>query len=179
MNVITMAYCPTMEPFAQEIENNLREVKIIPAYSAAQVLNMLRSGEVDSVLIGRTAKKSEINADTGCLRLKEGITLAYRTKAGIPVSRLREIEVVTYLEPERVEGVKDLFAEVIHLDTLNDCLKYNLEVPVLVDWQDYRDDFELLIPMNEGGKSPEFRAPVIYYSPNVDEEILQKITAAL
>ncbi len=175
MDKITMAYCPTMEPFAQEIENNLENVKMIPASSAREVLQFLRYNRVDSVLIGRVAEKRELDENTKFFRLKKGLTLVYKVKSGISVEQLKNVEVLTYLDLEKIAHVKDFFARVVHLDSLEECLKYNLNVPVLVDWEDFRDDFSLLIPMTMTGKAPEFRAPVIYYKKDIDEGILRKI----
>ena len=62
----------------------------------------------------------------------------------------------------------------MQLDSLEECLKYKLEVPVIIDWKDYRDEFELLIPLTSQGKAPQFRAPVLYYK-DVENKILDKI----
>ena len=170
MEKYSMAYCPTMEPFAKIIENKFENIETIPANSAAEVLYMLRSNQVDSVLIGRTAKKREIDSQTKFFRLKGGITLAFKGKYAIPVEQLKEAEAITYLEQEKVADVKKYFGKIHFLPTLEECLKYNLDIPTIVDWEDFDDSFELLIPMNETGKVPEFRAPVIYYKNFYEEQ---------
>ncbi len=178
---ITMAYCPTMTPYADAIESqkeqenvfgNEYDIELIPASSAGEVLYMLKTNRVDSVLIGRSAKKSELDDKVSSFRMLDGVTLVYKVKAGVPVEQLKEIEVLTYLKPEKIARVKNFFKKVTFLDTIDECLNSNLEIPVIIDWHDFRDDFELLIPMNDYGKVPEFRAPVLYYKVNMSDDFL-------
>ncbi len=99
----------------------------------------------------------------------------YRQKTGIPVESLKGIDVITYLSPERISHLSSFFRHIKHLESLEDCLNFRLEVPVIIDWNDYRDDFELLIPMNKmGEKVQEFRAPVLYHI-GIPDEIVLKI----
>ncbi len=178
MEKITIAFCPTMATYASEIKENSHAVEIIDAGSAAQALGMLRSDYADAVLIGRTAQKRELSPDTKEKRLREGITLVYKMKTGIPVDQLSQIPVVTYLKEDRLGELKNAFAKIYFVPTLDDCVKDGLETPVLMDWNDYRDEFELLIPMTSTGKDPRFRAPVLYYK-NLDEETLSEIERSL
>lgn len=76
------------------IHGALKSVRLVPAGSAAAVLGLLRSGAVDSVLIGRTAKTAELADDTKFERLREGLTLVYREKTVVHeelVTRIREM----------------------------------------------------------------------------------------
>ena len=51
-----------------------------------------------------------------------------------------------------------------------------LSIPTLVDWNDFEEDYQLLIPMdNNRNKLSSFRAPVIYFNKNVDDSILKSI----
>ena len=179
MENIKLAYCPTMEPFAGSIDEAVTSVELIPAPSAAMVLQMLTSGAVDSVLIGRVAKSRELTGDIGFRRLRDGITLVYRQKAAVPEEQLREIPVKTYLPESSLRGITELFASVDFLPALDECVKDGLTLPVLIDWRDFRDSFELLIPVNENGKVPLFRAPVIYYRTEVPPEVVERIAAAV
>jgi hypothetical protein len=174
MEKFKIGYCPTMQVYAKNIASNIEEVEMIQYASAGQVLAMLKEDMLDGVLIGRTASSTEINAKTDFVRLKKGVTLAFKTKYGIPEKELKNVDVLTYLKPEQVEHVKHFFHQIYFLPSLDDCLKEKLEVPVIVDWNDFRDDFQLLIPMNENGKTQQFRAPVIYHK-NIDNEIIDRI----
>ncbi len=163
-NSIKIAYCPTMEVFMNAL-SDMEGLEIIPVSSAGQALFLLKSGTVDAVIIGRRAKRQELGDDTRFLRIKGGYTLVYRQKTGIPVESLKDIEVLTYIDDEKISHISGFFGAVKHLNSLDECLKYGLEIPVVIDWDDYRDDFELLIPVNERGeKVPEFRAPVLYHN---------------
>ncbi len=174
----TLAYCPTMEPFAQKIAAAVPNIQLMPMGGAAQVLSTLRGNRVDIALIGRVGYTRELDDGTNFLRLQEGLTLAYRQKAFLPEEKLKGIEVVTYLPPEKTAAVAHYFGHLTRLDSLEACLAYNLEVPVLVDWQDFRDDFGLLIPSTPFGKTPAFRAPVIYYK-KLDDDTLAQIQQAV
>ena len=178
MEKYKIAYCPTMQPYVETIAQRVDEVEMMNYSSAGQVLSMLRNSEIDGVLIGRTAASYEIDAKTEFVRLKDGITLAFKMKYGLPEVQLKDIDVLTYLKAEQVDHVKHFFKEIHFRESLDKCLQENLEVPVLVDWNDFRDDFQLLIPMNDFGKTQQFRAPVIYHK-NIDEQVIQKIKKAI
>lgn len=174
MKKIKMGYCPTMAKYARVIDKNIEEIEPVECYSAAEVMELLRRVEIDSGLIGRTARNEERTEKIKELRLKNGITLIYKMRTGISLEQLKSVEVVTYLPEEKVLNVKDFFGKIIHLSSIEECLKYRLEVPVIIDWKDYRDEFRLLIPVTNNGKVPHFRAPVLYYA-DIEKEILNKI----
>ena len=175
MEKTIIAYCPTMKPFAKTIENSIQEIETVEAASAAQALQMLRGDYVDSVLIGRAAKKRDLSDNSKEKRLLDGITLVYKTKTGVGSDQLSEIPVITYLSESDLGDLKNQFTKISFVSSLDECLTDNLETPVLIDWRDYRDEFELLIPMEAKGKDPRFRAPVLYYK-NLSDDVLSKIT---
>jgi len=175
MKKIRMAFCPTMEPFAESIATSIDSIEAVPAGSAAMVIKMLQGGMVESVLIGRTAKSYELDGDVKHKRLKEGVTLVYKDKTSIYQDQLKEIPVKTYLDKNSLGEVAGFFTKIAYLDSKDDCLNGDLSIPSLIDWRDFRDSFELLIPVNGTGKVPEFRAPVIYYNKSVDKNLIEKI----
>jgi len=175
MEKIRIAFCPTMKSFAESIHHEIDTVQLVPAGSAAVVLEMLKGGMVESVLIGRTAKSYELGNDIEFKRLKEGITLVYKDKTSISKDQLKEIPVKTYLDKDSLGGVAGFFTKIAYIKSKDDCLKGGLSIPALINWRDFRDSFELLIPVDENGKVPEFRAPVIYYNKNVDKSLIDKI----
>ncbi len=171
---IKIAFCPTMGVFMEEL-NSISEIEQVPVPSAGQALFLLKSGAVDGTIIGRYAKRSELPRESEFVKLRGGQTLIYRQKTGIPVEALKDVQVITYLSPEGIHHLSGFFKSVEHLERLEECLKYGLEVPVIIDWNDYRDDFELLIPVNEmGEKILEFRAPVLYHM-EIPEGIVSQI----
>ncbi len=169
-----IAYCPTMEPFAEKIRKKSKKVEMIPMGSAAQVLSMLRNGDIDGVLIGRYAKKRELDSSTKRHIFHEGYTLIHSMKQGIDVKQLKRIPIKTYIAKNKIKHIMPLLGEVEFFDSFENCLAGGWDTPVLIDWKDYRDEFELLIPMNSFGKIPVFRAPVLYYK-DIDSEIINQM----
>ena len=171
---VKIAFCPTMGVFMEEL-SDMDEIEQVPVPSAGQALFLLKSRAVDGTIIGRYAKRSELPEGSSFVKLRGGQTLIYRQKTGIPVEVLKDVQVITYLSPESVSHLSGFFKSVEHLESLEECLKYGLEIPVIIDWNDYRDDFELLIPVNRRGeKVLEFRAPVLYHT-GIPEVIVSKI----
>ncbi len=175
MEKIRLAFCPTMTPFAQDIRNNIDTVQLLPGNSAAMVLQMLKRGMVESVLIGRTAKSYELGNGIKYKRLKEGITLIYKDKTSIYKDKLKDIPVMTYLNKDSLGKIANYFTKIAYTKSRDDCLNGDLSIPILIDWRDFRDSFELLIPIDERGKLPEFRAPIIYYSEKVNNDLIENI----
>ncbi len=173
-----IAFCPTMTPFADNISKSVKEVKMIEMGSAAQVLGALRGGTVDGILIGRYAKAQELSAGTEREIFRGGYTLVYKVKSGISEEQLKGLTIKTYLDKDRLSDFIPLFGSVEYLGSLDECITDGLEAPVLIDWKDYRDDFELLIPLNAGGKVPLFRAPVLYYK-DMDRSLIDQIRSAV
>ena len=164
-----------MGVFMREL-SDMAEIEQVPIPSAGQALFLLKSGAVDGTIVGRYAKQTELGDEPEFLKLRGGKTLVYMQKTGIPVDALKDVQVLTYLSPDEISHLSPFFGKVEYLGSLGECLKYGLEIPVIIDWNDYRDDFELLIPVNERGeKVLDFRAPVLYHS-GLPENILNEIT---
>ena len=171
-----MSFCPTMAPYAEMIAKGVEGIEPYPSSSAAMVLNMLSRGMIDMALIGREAYSDEVNSNIGKKRLKDGYTLIYTEKVAIPEEKLGEIPIKTYLPKEVAEKILPEPKNIVYCQTLEGCVNPDNDLPVLIDWKDFKDEFELLIPINkEGGKTPVFRAPVIYYRKNISKEIIDKI----
>ena len=179
MSKIKIAYCPTMEKYANVIGSKVADIDLINANSAAQVLAMLKENLVDIVLIGRTAKSWEINNHIDFLRLKNGYTLIYKQKMGIYYADLKQVEINTYINREKIKDIAHLFKKINFFTNFDDCLKNGLDIPILIDWKDFRDEFELLIPMDENGKVAYFRAPVLYYNRNVNNQLIKNLKNAI
>ncbi len=170
-----IVYCPTMHSYAEELSERMNFLEFIPVSSAADALYFLNGRHVEAVLIGRVAKQMEIDGEILPYRLKNGNTLVYEKKIVVPYDYLKRLEVKTYLSKNTLQ-IKDAFKRVAFFHSLEECLdKEGLKVPILINWRDYRDDFELLIPVNDLGKVPYFKAPVLYYVKESleDDELLR------
>ncbi len=173
-----IAYCPTMKPYAEALGAKINEVSMLEMSSAAQVLGALRSGSVDGVLIGRYAKKKELEEGTEREIFKEGYTLVYKTKGGISESELKDLAVKTYLGKDELGDYIPLFRKIDYFRSFKACVEDGLETPMIIDWKDFRDDFEMLIPLNKSGKLPVFRAPVLYYR-DIDFSVIKRMREVL
>ena len=168
-----IAYCPTMAPYVQDFRH-IEGLDFFNMGSAAQAFMSYLSGQTDAVLVGRVANKREIDDKTVETRFKEGLTLVYRQKIGVDKDELKNITVLTYLDENRTAAFNDMFAKIERKPDIDACLEDDLQTPLLLDWQDFRDDFQLLIPMDQNGKVALFRAPVLYHR-GISAEILDKM----
>ncbi len=177
---IKLGFCPTMAHYAEIIEKEVKGIEIITYPGAAIVMRALLNKMIDVALIGREAYSDEINANILKRRLKNGYTLVYREKVAIPEEKLNEVPVKTYLYKEIVEKILPNPDNLIYCETLEGCDNQENDLPLLIDWKDFSDKYELLIPINSNGeKTPAFRAPVIYYNKKVSEEIIGKISSII
>lgn len=116
--MIKIAYCPTMKQYAETISKNINEVDMLEGSAAAAVLAAFREDQVDGVLIGRRAKRYEIDERTKFRKLQSGLTLVYLQKAAIDEAQLSSIPVKTYLKKERLLQVEHLLNQLnieVHL----------------------------------------------------------------
>ena len=165
MNKIKLAFCPTMERFAEVFEQDIKELSTVPAGSASEVLFMLRAGEVEAVLIGREAYLHELAPDIKKKRLHGGYTLVFSRKMALLKEQLPGIPVKTYLPAEIASEILPDSKNIEFCGSPEECEKIHPEMPMLIDWKDFKDEYKLLIPVEpNGAKDPVFRAPVIYYN---------------
>jgi hypothetical protein len=181
MNRLQLAFCPTMTPYAEVFNREIDEITLVQVPSAAQVMSMLRNGSIDIALIGRDASNRELIPEIAKKRLQGGVTLVYFQKSGIPKEQLLEIPIKTYISKERAEKVLPSLENVKFYSSLTECEQNDVGMPMLIDWEDYKDEYELLIPMeNNGAKVPEFRAPVIFYNfAKVSDDVVKKFESAM
>lgn len=160
---IKIGFCPTMAKYAEKIatENNFQP---IPFNGAAEALYFLKGDQIDIVLIGRKAEKKEFKGLEK--RLRDGYTLInQQRKQMIPKDLLPKIEIHTYLSPEIVRK-KFPELKLIHFHKkLSETLASGKII--LIDWKDWRDDFFLLIPVeNNYQKVEKYRTPFLYSKNN-------------
>ena len=160
---IKIGFCPTMTKYAKKIvaENDFQP---IPFSGAAEALYFLKGDQIDIALIGRKAGKKEFNGFEK--KLKDGYTLInQQRKQMIPKDFLPKIEIHTYLSPEIVRK-KFPELKLIHFHKeLSESLVGG-EI-ILIDWKDWRDNFFLLIPVeNNHQKVEKYRTPFLYSKNN-------------
>ena len=178
MKKIIIGYCPTMEPYALKIKNKLPDVEIYNLGSAANALAYQKNKETDVTLIGRKAKEHEISDETKELILKPGFTLVSNYRGMIEENNLKQITVHTAIKKEVAENFYPNFPNWKFYDDNKAALLGGLSEAVLIDWTEWKDDFELLIPMNDTGKSPQFRTPIIYFN-ELDDNTIATIKNAV
>ena len=174
-NDIKLGFCPTMTPFANQLKNNA-EVTLMPIPSAAQVMSMVSSNMIDIALIGREAYSHELTDHTKKTRLQSGYTLVYSEKSGIPKEQLKTMPIKTYVSKEIAEKILPTLENVKFYPSLKECEENDIGMPMLIDWADFKDEYQLLIPIEPtGGKVAIFRAPVIYYNDIIEEAIVENL----
>ena len=147
-------------------ENNF---KLIEGGSAAEVLYNLNLGSLDIGFIGRKAEKREFSGYEKLLR-ENGCTLIFSQKSMINQVYLREIEAHTYLDKEIVKNNFPELKKVVFHKSLNESLRSG-EIN-LIRWSDWRDNFNLLIPIDDfGNKIEKFRIPALYSKDKIIETI--------
>jgi len=164
-----IGYCPTMEEYVKNIKN-ISDFEIINLGSAGRALFSLSNDEIDVAVIGRKAKKKEFvgyEKVTG-----EGYTLITDSKSMISKDELKNLRIDTTISKEIVEKEFPELENVIYHKTLQDALDDGKIQ--LISWNDWNDEFELLIPVDEfNNKVNKFRVPH-FYSKNND--LLNKFT---
>ena len=159
---IKIGYCPTMQEEAKEIADK-NNYELVELNSALEVLQALNKNQIDKALIGRKVYSYEKSENMIERVLDSGYTLVSNQKRFIDVSVLKNSEIHTYLKKEIVE---DLFldsSKIIYYDSKNDAIKKIYEGKlVLIFWEDWEDEFELIVVMNGVQKVREFRGVFLY-----------------
>ncbi|MFW6220260.1 MAG: hypothetical protein ACOC3X_01165 [Nanoarchaeota archaeon] len=169
---LTLGYCPTMKPYVDEFININNEEKIvdnielIPLDTTASALKQLNQNNLDLVIVGRTALDTEL-INKNEIKLKKSYTLIYQTKQFIDYSVLNNLTIHTYLPKEIV---KNYFLEenIVFYDSLEEISKNEI---IFIDWDDFTDDMQLLIPIHNNQKIINFRIPIIYYDNEKEDKI--------
>ena len=173
-NELKIGFCPTMSEIARKIGQKNGNVTLIPLGSAAEALYYVKSGALDGVIIGRIAKRTEISDSVRRLALQnQGVTLVARQKGFIDYRDLPHIPIVTYLSEETVRPLIHDTRNTQFVIDFNEAEAFlTRNNAALIDWSDYSDSLELLIPVDESGnKIIDFRLPSLYYQASREEEV--------
>jgi hypothetical protein len=158
---ITLGYCPTMQEDAIYFKKS-NNYNIIEFGSASEVLTALKNNQIDKGLIGRKAESYEINPNINETVLKSGITLVSNEKGFIDYRQLSNYEIYTYVAESSVEDLNLKNSKIIYLSKEEAIEKIKEGKFVLIYWEDWTDDFELIVVMNGTKKSKEFRGVFLY-----------------
>lgn len=167
---VSVGYCPTMKLIAEKIANNNQDIVLVQQASSAKALQELNNQNIDIALIGRLAKQDEIGSVNEKM-LGTGYTLVTNTKRFIQENDLSKIKVHTTIAKDIAKGILPE-SEIAFYSTMQEAITNGLSEAVLIDWNDYKDEYELLVVMNGAQKVERFRIPVLY-SNNYDFEKLK------
>jgi hypothetical protein len=160
---LTVGYCPTMKTEALNYasDNNYLSVEYD---SANNVLYALNKNEINFALIGRKAKSSEINSNIQEKVLKSGLTLINKEKKVIDLSQLKKTKVYTNLDRNTVSQNFLFDLNIVYYENKNTILQkaFSENSPILILWDDWVDDYELLVVYEGSNKVKEFRGCFLY-----------------
>ena len=156
-----------MKPFIEKIVS--RDFIYLNLGSAGAVFRALEAGEVDVGIVGRMAKNVEFSGYWK--RVGTGYTLVNDRKQMILNDELPLLKINTSLSESLVEKKFSYLKNVIYHDKMSEVLDSG-DV-WLISWEDWRDNFELLIPVDKDyNKNPDFRVPHIF---SKTKENLEKV----
>lgn len=162
---IRLGYCPTMGSYAEKTaEENNYELVLYP--SSGIVFNELNNGNIHKGIVGRRAKSYELNDDINEEILIPGYTLIFTQKNAIFYGELDSIVIHTYIEKNVTQKMLPNSYMFYH-ESIEKAIEVGFanNEPILISWEDWRDDFELLIPVDIfGNKIEDFRTPILYSS---------------
>lgn len=159
---ITLGYCPTMSSLAEEIASKNSHISLQPFDYTAEALQSLNNGDIDLVLVGRLAKKDELN-NAFEKWLGEGLTLVGREKKIVHISQLQNNRIYTAVDEKLANEYLPHTENIIFHESTESAIREGMNDIILIDWKDYTDNLELVIPIDDlGNKIEKFRIPVLY-----------------
>jgi len=161
---IVLGYCPTMSAHAKTLAQNNPQIVLLEHEDSAQVLLNLKNSKINVALIGRVAKSWEVE-NVSSLKLSNGSTLIYPQKSFIPYSQLEQLTIHTYLPSSAARELFSPSQKLVFHSSLQSALSSASQAePILINWDDYQDEFELMVPYDSQGKIKSFRIPILYSS---------------
>jgi len=156
---LTLAYC---NDFIQDAialaEQNDLDLKRLP--NSFDVLANLKSGNIDYAVIGRRAYSDEINSEIVEIPMKEyGWTLVSSERDFVEYSDIENLEIHTYLDQEEIQDFFSYEPSFVFHEDIDSAFSSGI---ALISWEDFRDDFELVIPMQDDTRLEKFRTPILF-----------------
>ena len=159
---VKLGYCPTMQEDATSLAKE-KNYELIKFDSASEVLSALKNNQIDKAIIGRKAEKNELNSNIKETILKSGYTIVSNKKGFIDYLGLPSIEVYTYLSNEIVEGLIPVSSKITYVNKNEIIKQINEGKIVLIPLEDWNDNFELIVVMDDNEKDKEFRGIFLYF----------------
>ena len=156
---LTLGYCKTFQRYALALaqENNL---EVVNFGSSFEVLSKLMQGKIDYAVIGRRAYSFEIDDSILETPLKEyGWTLVSSEKNFFQYPEIVNYEIHTYLNEEEVREFFDYKPKLFFHENIESSIENEIS---LIHWDDFKDEFELVIPVSGDNKVEKFRNPMLY-----------------
>lgn len=157
-----VGYCPTMTIDAFLFKEKNENVLLIEFNAASEVLGSLKNNDINMAIIGRRAKGFEIENNVTEEIKETGFTLVFNEKVFIQTIDLPKILVHTH----HIDFPADYFSEnqvIFHNSLEETILKSNLNNQVaLIKWEEFEDNMELIVVMDNDRKNKDFRG-VFYY----------------
>jgi hypothetical protein len=158
-----VGYCPTMKNDAFEFKNENKNSILVEYQNASDVLTALNNKKIDLAIIGRKAKKSEINSNIKEEMKKSSFILVFNKKVLIQTNDLNQLTIHTH----HLDFPKEYFSldKVVINSNLDETISNaNLNnLPALIKWSEFKDDFELLVVMDDLLKNKDFRGVFFYF----------------
>lgn len=149
----------TFETYAFDLATS-NDLELRKFNNSSEVLANLKAGIINYALIGRKAYTFEITDDIREVPLQNlGYTLVGPEKRIVEYSQLKDIVVHTYLDEKIVQEYLPFETEVIYYETINEILHRDVK---LISWEDFKDDFNLIVPVIKDVKVTKFRTPILY-----------------
>ena len=154
---LKLGYCPTMQTKAENLARQNENTELIRFGSADEALYGLKNNFIDIAIIGRKAKADEIE-NMSEKRLEANVyTLINSEKRIIDHREIGAFEIKTCID-ENI--AREKFSE---LDPVFDDCQFADGGIWLISWDDFTDEMELLIPVDENrNKVAKYRTPFLY-----------------
>jgi hypothetical protein len=152
-----LGYCPTM--ISEAIEMSHEYNLVLKEYvSASEVLNELSFNNIDLALVGRKAYSYEILDNIQEKTLESGFTLVSNKRGFIDASQLYNHEIyipldyIGFVNSNLIYNSSEELKKLIYRGNL-----------VLISWEHWQDDFELVVLTNGSNKVRDLRGSFLYF----------------
>ena len=162
---IRIGYCPTMNPYVQNLAEAHENVIPVLYDNSAAAMQALQARDVQAILIGRTAWEHEIIEDLRLLLMADGLTLIVQQPGFIRYEDLSRIRIFTHEDPENIQSLIPMQDNVTFYDDFDQMLTdMGRTAAVLLRWSQVSPVDGLLVPVDAAGvKITGFRSPHLYY----------------
>lgn len=164
---IKIGFCPTMTGTTPDLKQEGIDFKEIPYASSGAAISALHNGQVEAIIIGRSANASELSDDLRFIRQQDGYTLISNQPGLILFDDLAKVVVHTAENKSIAQDLLPPSTRIIYYEDLGDALAMINNGAVLLHWGQVQPHDKLLIPIDSSGnKILTFRSPHLYYKEN-------------